>query len=213
MALEGWRRLLADVVGRLGLGRLLPGLDDGARFYNCGRQGARSWWERTDVAVELVAQALQGKSARARVLDFGCGDEKVGAELARRGLDVDYAGFDLHPQSPRVRQLDLARDAIDDRADVAVVLGVFEYLEDPVAVMRRIAAAAPVLVVSHAASDLGRAADFDPKSLHWVLYVDRATFERHLASAGFRVEQRRVTPDGKTALWLCRRDEVVSGEI
>lgn len=207
MAFDGWRRLLGEVAARTGLDRLIPGLgvDRGARFYNCGRQGARSWWERTDAAVDLVEQALGEGGARARVLDFGCGDEKVAAELARRGVAVDYLGFDLHPQSPSVRPLDLAHEAIEERGDIAVVLGVFEYLEDPVAVMERIGQAAPVLVVSHAASDLGRPADFDPKALHWCLYVDRATFVGHLAAAGWRVEAHRVTPDGKTALWLCRR--------
>ncbi len=213
MAFDGWRRLIGDVAARTGLDRLIPGLgvDRGARFYNCGRQGARSWWERTDAAVDLVEKALAGGTAPgggtgpARVLDFGCGDEKVAAEFARRGIAVDYLGFDLHPQSPSVRPLDLAHETIEERGDIAVVLGVFEYLEDPVAVMERIALAAPVLVVSHAASDLGRPADFDPKSLHWCLYVDRATFEGHLGAAGWRVEAHRVTPDGKTALWLCRR--------
>lgn len=203
MALDGWRRALGDLAARVGLDRLLPGHPGGgSRFYNCARQGARSWWERTDAAVDLIERAIgELGGRRPRVLDLGCGDGKVAVELARRGIEVDYLGFDLHPQSPEVRRLDLARDPIDERGDVAVVLGVLEYIADPVPVLRRIAAAAPSLVISLAASDLDRPADFDPKSLNWVFYVDRATFEAHLAEVGYTIVQRRVTPDHKTAVW------------
>lgn len=206
MALDGWRRVVADLAARIGLARLLPGsgVAGGALFYNCGRQGARSWWERTGLAVDFVEKAIAGLPTPVRLLDLGCGDEKVAAELARRDVAVDYLGFDLHPQSPRVRPLDLGRETISETGDVAVVLGVFEYLDDPTTVLGRIAAAAPRLVVSLAASDLGRSADFDPVALNWKLYVDRPTFEAHLAAAGWSIEARAVTPDGKTALWRCR---------
>lgn len=207
MANDGAKRLFGEIAARIGLDRLFPtlGIGSGARFYNCGRQSARSWWERTDVAASLLVNVIAAAPARPRLFDIGCGDEKFGAELAGRGLAVDYVGFDLHPQTPQVRALDLARETIDDHADIAVVLGVFEYLDDPVGVMRKIAAVAPVLVVSHSASDLGRPADFDPASLNWRLYVDRPTFEAHLKDAGWTVAERRITPDNKTAVWLCRR--------
>lgn len=87
---------------------------------------------------------------------------------------------------------------------MAVVLGVLEYIADPVAVLRRIAGAAPVLVVSLAASDLDRPADFDPKALNWVFYVERAFFEARLAEVGYTIVERRVTPDRKTAVWSAR---------
>jgi SAM-dependent methyltransferase len=204
MISERWKSRLGDWAVRLGLDRLLPsGAGGGARFYNCGRQGARSWWARTDVAIDLLA-ALP-LAAGFRLLDIGCGDEKVAAELARRGIAVDYVGFDLHPQSPRVRPLDLEHQAIAETGDVAVVLGVLEYLADPAAAMRRFAAAAPNLIVSHSAADLGRPPDFDPKSLNWRFYVDRPTFEGLLAAAGWAVVAQRITPDGKTAVWACRR--------
>jgi len=201
-------RRIGEWAARVGLGRLWPGGPGrGALFYNCGRQGARSWWERTDVAAGLLERLPEAKTPGLRVFDIGCGDEKFAVELERRGLSVAYQGHDLHPQSPRVRPLDLARQTIDGEADVAVVLGVLEYLDDPVAALGRLAAAAPILIISHAASDLGRSADFDPASLNWRLYVDRPTFEGHLAAAGWRVTDRRVTPDGKTAVWACRRGE------
>jgi SAM-dependent methyltransferase len=203
MALDGWRRLLGEVAARIGLDRLFPGLTGGgSRFYNCGRQGARSWWERTDAAVDLIEKVVAGFGGRPpRVLDLGCGDGKVAVELARRGIAVDYQGFDLHPQSAEVRRLDLANDAIEAEGDIAVVLGVLEYLADPAPVLGRIAGAAPRLIVSLAASDLDRPGDFDPASLNWVYYVDRATFETRLGEAGWRIVERRVTPDHKTAVW------------
>ena len=207
MALEGWRRLLGEVAARIGLDRLFPGVTGGgSRFYNCSRQGARSWWERTDEAVDLIEKAIADIGGRSpRVLDLGCGDGKVAVELARRGIAVDYQGFDLHPQSAEVRRLDLANDAIEAQGDVAVVLGVLEYLADPAVVLGRVAEVAPRLVVSLAASDLDRPVDFDPASLNWVYYVDRATFEARLDEAGWRIVERRVTPDQKTAVWSALR--------
>ncbi|MDK9695064.1 MAG: class I SAM-dependent methyltransferase [Siculibacillus sp.] len=207
MALEGWRRRFGDLAARIGLDRLMPGAAGGGnRFYNCARQGARSWWERTDEAVDLIEKAVAGSTdRRPRVLDLGCGDGKVAVELARRGIEVDYVGFDLHPQSAGVRRLDLARDPIGVEGDVAVVLGVLEYLADPASALKSIAAVVPRLVVSLATSDLDRPATFDPASLNWVYFVDRATFEARLFEAGFRIVERRVTPDRKTALWSVER--------
>jgi SAM-dependent methyltransferase len=180
---------------------------NGVAFFNCGRQGARSWHERTVIAVDLLANTLAaGRGATPlRLLDIGCGDEKVAEELRRRQVAVDYIGYDLHPQSAFVRPLDLNQDEIRDRGDVAIVLGVIEYIRDPLLALSRLNAAAPALVVSHAARDLGRPVSFDPSSLNWCFCVDQATFETLLTSAGYAVKDKRVTPDGKTAVWLCQR--------
>lgn len=179
---------------------------DGRRQFNCDGQNTRSWHERAEVAGELFELVLTDLPRPARVVDLGCGDGKLQDVLGNKGHSVNYAGYDLFPQHPDVSRLDLSRDAIPGEAHLVFVLGVFEYLADTVAALRRIRQCAPWLIVSHAASDLRKITPSRAKKLNWQTYVSVAEFEARLSAGGYRVIERRLTPDRKTCVWLCRAD-------
>lgn len=104
-----------------------------------------SLWQRQRVALD-VARSFSSPT----VLDVGCGSGRLGAELlrggARRYVGIDFAtsmlelAYErLRPFGDRVellgkdyRQLDFA-----EPFDVVLGLGLFDYLEDPVAIARR----------------------------------------------------------------------------
>jgi hypothetical protein len=181
---------------------------DARRQFNCDTPNSRSWHERAALAGHLLDVAFPEGNRALRLFDLGCGDTKLRTLLAAEGRRVDYVGYDLLPQSPDVSPLDLARDDIPGSADVAVVLGVFEYLPDTVAALTRIRRCAPWLIVSHAATDVRKMKPRRAKKLNWQTYVSTTEFERRLDMAGYQVVDRRITPDSKTCVWLCQAGEM-----
>jgi 2-polyprenyl-3-methyl-5-hydroxy-6-metoxy-1,4-benzoquinol methylase len=141
-----------------------------------------------------------------RLADLGCGDEKLKSAIARRGLAIDYVGFDLAPQVAHIARLDIASDAIPAGFDIAALLGVLEYVADPVAALARLRQAIPLLVVSHVAPDTKPIAGATRRKLNWVTVLTKAEFEAALARAGYAIIESRLTPDRRTRVWLCRAD-------
>jgi SAM-dependent methyltransferase len=106
-------------------------------------------FDRLRLAVDAVV-ALGAK----RVLDVGCGSGPLFAPLAARGIHV--TGLDPAPAMVELARQEAARhgdlvevrqggwEDIDDvdRYDVAVALGVFDYVDDPGELLRRMGRAA-----------------------------------------------------------------------
>lgn len=112
-------------------------------------------FDRLRGAIEIVA----GVGAT-RVLDVGCGSGPLFVPLASRGVRV--IGID-----PAAAMVDLARREVarfpellsveqrrweeieeEDDYDVAVALGVYDYVDEPADLLRRMARAAPTVVAS-----------------------------------------------------------------
>jgi len=168
--------------------------------FNCETQQGEKWLARAEIAADLVRSVATG---RMKVADLGCGDEKMKGALEEAGLDIDYQGFDLMPQAVQVEKLDLQHDPVPGRFDVALLLGVLEYIPDVVAVLRKIRRAAPLIVVSHLN---GEDAYFTPslaRRQNWRTVLDRGGFEARLAEAGWTIRESRLTPDRLTIVWLC----------
>src|SRR5438067_3352851 len=132
--MRGSRRSSMDVRSllRAGRTRLLVAVDP-KRRYNCADQLDPSWEERAEAAAQLARRSLPalGVTGSLRVADLGCGNERLQPVLRRTlPIDVDYQGYDLHPQSPAVEQLDVRGDLPARTFDVAFGLGLLEYLDD-----------------------------------------------------------------------------------
>lgn len=83
----------------------------------------------------------------ARVLEIGAGPGTFRQLVAGR---CHYTGADLQPLDPDILALDISIDPIPSGTwDVIVMLGVLEYLYNPHAVLRKVAAATQRLVVSY----------------------------------------------------------------
>lgn len=172
--------------------------------FNTGNQSKPSWLERSNLAWDLLADAVAAGEVGS-LSDIGCGDEKLKRLLNERGWAVRYQGYDLVPQGAGVRPLDLNSQIPDGHSDAAVALGVLEYVDDVGASLRRLAAHAPMLVVSHTLRESAGIDEAAQHALGWKNHLHSADFVALLSSAGWCIEDERTTSDGRTRLWLARR--------
>ncbi len=188
-------------------------VNEDERRFNLDSQDSRSWRERAEIAAQLIAQSGDGSREPKRVFDIGCGDCKLETTLHESGLLVKYRGYDLLPQSTQVRPLDISVDEVPERADIVVSLGVIEYLADPGAALKKMRRCAPWLVISHSARDLRKMKVKSARRLSWQTYLSTSEFERILGTSGYDVVARRITPDNKTCVWLCRVKDRQNGVL
>jgi SAM-dependent methyltransferase len=136
-----------------------------SRFYGNERVarllGRGALFDRLRKSVDM----LVGLGAQ-DVLDVGCGSGPMFAPLAARGVHV--LGIDPAPAMVRLARQEAARhpgsvevqqrgwEQIEERDafDAAVALGVFDYVDDPVAVLERLIRAAPRVIASFPAPGL-----------------------------------------------------------
>jgi len=104
-----------------------------------------------------IVAGLIRRVPHARLLDLGCGDGSLIAELSRR-IKADLTGADISGPAIEIArrnvpgatflQLDLNAPSLPGRYDVVVLSEVLEHIEDDEAVLRQAAAAAPHVVIS-----------------------------------------------------------------
>lgn len=157
-------------------------------------------FDRLRGAIEIVAAC-----GATRVLDVGCGSGPLLAPLAARGIAV--VGIDpaasmvelaqrevaRHPQLLRVETRRWEDLEEEDAYDVAVALGVFDYVDEPAELLRRMGRAAPRLVASFPAPGLRlrlRQFRYGRQGVHVHPY-DRARIAALAGGAGLRVEELR----------------------
>ena len=174
----------------------------GGRSFNLHQQTDHSWHDRTARSIQLLSRvSMPPGRASLRLADIGCGDLKLREALS--GSPFSYEGFDLLPQSPEVRQFDVQKEALPDGYDVAVLLGVTEYLEDLEATLRRLAGEVPHLLISHVVREEGKPPSRSCGNLRWRTRWTRGEMEAALARAQFAIVESLLTADGATRLWLC----------
>jgi hypothetical protein len=172
--------------------------------FNCADQATPTWLQRAEAAAELLAGVPCRDGAPLLVADVGCGDQKLRAALRARGLRADCRGYDLQPQAPDVERFDVRTDALPRPHDVAVLLGVIEYLDDLQGVLARLTAQVPWLLLSHVVRQGGGYSDAQLRALGWRQHLAAGELEQVVQRAGGAVVGRRTAPDGRTVLWLCR---------
>ena len=118
-------------------------------------------FDRLEFAVDTASSVSAG-----RVLDVGCGSGPLFAPLAARGIHVtgiDPAGAmvalaeeqaAVFPMLVDVEQRAWEEIEEQDAYDLSVALGVFDYVADPVGLLRRMGRAAPRVVGSFPAPGL-----------------------------------------------------------
>ena len=85
-------------------------------------------------AKEIADKLISGVTG---VLDLGCGDMKLGQLLRAEG--VTYVPADVVARSPECLVVDLNADDVPSvDVECAVMVGVVEFLEDPIGVLRDI---------------------------------------------------------------------------
>lgn len=171
--------------------------------FNCAHQGLWSWLQRAAVCSELLLEVFKGHGGLS-VSDIGCGDGKLEPILRQCGLAQTYQGYDIRPQSDKVVPFDVHKDILPQGADLIVMLGVIEYLNDLPSVLASLATRAPYLVISHV---IKQSAEYTPercKELGWLNHLSRDELIACLNSATYDVMQDRMDKENKTILIACR---------
>jgi SAM-dependent methyltransferase len=183
----------------------------GAAFYDrayrqAGDRHAR-WRELGAVGkADHVERLLRTRPAR--LVEIGCGDGALLAELERRGAAGALAGFDVSEEAVRaararglatVEAFDGRRLPVgDDAFDVAVLSHVLEHVDDPPALLGEAARVAPTVVVEVPleASLSGRRAARRAHSdaIGHVQTLDRAAARALVAAAGLRIDRELMDP-------------------
>jgi len=120
------------------------------------------------------------------------------------GVQCEYRGFDIVPQTPDVVRLDLHKDRLPVPTDVVVLLGVSEYLDDLPAIVARLATEAEWFLVSHVIEESSSYTQEQLRKLGWRNHLSTEEFTRLLEDNGFVVTERDLTDNRRTMLWLCR---------
>jgi hypothetical protein len=168
--------------------------------FNIAKQHLPSWHDRADKAAQLAKEV--GKPLT--IADIGCGDRKLVHALHSRGVDFTYDGFDLIPQSPETIAYDIRIDHLPRRYDLLMALGLFEYLSDLKALLKKLRHCGDNIVVSHVTADnpTRRYSQEDIARLGWINHLTAQEFEDALSEAGYMVIRTVLTGDGVTRLWL-----------
>jgi SAM-dependent methyltransferase len=193
------------------VGRDLAGFYDSA-YARGGERHAR-WRElgargKADHVEELARSA---RLASERVVEIGCGDGALLAELSRRGFGRTLAGFDISeaalelargravPRVERLEAFDGARlPAADGAFDVAVLSHVIEHVPEPVPLLREAARVAKALVVEvpleRNLSGVRAGKREESESIGHLDALDRAAVRTMAQSAGLRIEAELLDP-------------------
>ena len=171
--------------------------------FNCADQTTPTWRQRADVCAELLTVLVPARGMPLQLADIGCGDQKLRDSLRARGVSMDYTGYDLLPQTSDVHRFDVRSDLLPRQHDVAVMLGVIEYLQDLPVALGRLARQVPYLVLSHV---IRQGDTYTPDmlaKLGWVNHMERSELEAQLARSGYAITAQRMAPDGRTMLFAC----------
>lgn len=188
------------------LGRQIAARLEPSRRYNCHLQTDTDWHGRALEATQLLARHLEEVPDASRpleVADLGCGNQRI-RELLRAATtrEIGYHGYDLHPQSEDVSQLDV-RQAMPDRTfDAVFILGLLEYVCDVGAVVRRLRPVSRQVVASYCIIDGADLTAREREWRGWNTHLTRAQVEDAFTRAGFRMRDSLALDEGRTALWL-----------
>ena len=142
---------------------------------------APQWARRAGMAAQFVP-------GYARVLDIGCG----AMDLERVLPDgCAYQPCDLVRRDERTLVCDLNGGEFPAgvEADVVTMLGVLEYLREPLDVLRKVRTLGVPLVCSYSITD--RRPQMDRASQGWINSFDFASLQALMRQAGFRLQHRQ----------------------
>jgi hypothetical protein len=172
--------------------------------FNLGSQGQPDWIDRARVCIQMICKLIEAPDAPRDLADIGCGDQKLGAMLARRGLPLTFIGYDLVPQAANVVRFDLSCDRLQQAAGIVTLLGVIEYLSDLTSALTPLSASCRYLIVSHVLRTEKSPSPQRVAELGWRTHLTRQEFETAVRSAHFELLEGRMTPDDRTLVLCCR---------
>jgi trans-aconitate methyltransferase len=184
----------------------LPPLRRRRERFNLHQQASASWHWRAERSVEMWLQSAPDvpEGRPLAVADLGAGNERLRTVLADK---VDrafaYHGYDLQPQRPTVRRIDLRSALPDRRFDVVFCLGVLEYLPDVAQFLERLHHVTPVAVVSYTVADAPeRLSAADREARGWQTNYAREQLSELSRQAGWSTRDFSLIDRDRTGIWL-----------
>lgn len=105
--------------------------------------------QRAQILLDLLSS--KAKSRIKSVLDLGCGIQYFREVLVENGLNLDYCGVDLYPQKPDNILCDFNQGEFpifsQNRLDLIVCAGLFEYIHDLPSFVSKICALQPKYIL------------------------------------------------------------------
>ena len=179
--------------------------NDLERWGNLGNFSAE-WAKRAEFVARFLPRGV-------RVVDIGCG----AMDIERFLKEGDYRPVDLFRRDKRTKVVDLNQQDIPrdwlEAADVATLLGVLEYLDDPARLFRRVADAGLALIFTYHPIDLAPAGE--DRSHLWSNAFTRTEVEALIADSGLTLVKRFhystnqmvfMAAPGKAPTWLLGPD-------
>ncbi|RJF94493.1 methyltransferase domain-containing protein [Oleomonas cavernae] len=146
-----------------------------------GWHPSRNWDQRSELAATLIPKGLA-------IMDVGCG----GMYFEKHARPRHYLPVDMAPRDHRTQVHDLDAAPLPaewiDAVDLVCFLGVLEYVQDPAAHLRRIAARARPILCSYNVAERRRHDSL--RYAKWTNTLDTDAFESVLAESGFVIARR-----------------------
>jgi SAM-dependent methyltransferase len=181
-------------------------LSDPAEAERMGRWRALGARSKADHVVTLCARAGLRPNT---LVEIGCGDGALLAELAARGVAPVLDGFELSPPAAEIaRERGVARrvevfdgldiPAEDDAYELAVVSHVLEHVPEPMSLLREAARVAPAVLIEVPLED-NRSARRDEKReeaarIGHIQFFDRAAIHALVRVAGLTIAAELSDP-------------------
>lgn len=162
------------------------------RWTALGNDEAEPWSARSAKAAEWLDGATT-------VLDVGCGTMLLERYLTAQYITAQYIPSDVTRRDERTVVMDYNREGPPTvEVDAVAVLGVLEYLHDPMSFMAGLRA--HKVVVSYCVTDAKT--PLEPRRAHaWVNDLSTIDVELMLRASGWIIEKRQPIDDFQT-LWL-----------
>jgi hypothetical protein len=158
--------------------------------YNLGAN-IGEWPERLEAAWQMI-DGLR-LTERATVGDFGCGRQALRGRLPSTW---SYVPFDRIARSDDTRICDFDAELPEGHFDLAVCLGLLEYVRDPLRVLSHFAGRSKWLLVSYCSGGTAQTRAREG----WVNHLDYAAIEKCVENAGGRIFAVEV--DWHQRMWL-----------
>jgi len=181
-------------------------LADPSEAARMGRWRALGARGKADHVVKLLARAGMRPNT---LVEIGCGDGALLAELSARGVASALDGFELSPPAAEIaRERGVARrvevfdgldvPAEDDAYELAVVSHVLEHVPEPMSLLREAARVAPAVLIEVPLED-NRSARRDEKReeaarIGHIQFFDRAAIHSLVRVAGLTVAAELSDP-------------------
>jgi hypothetical protein len=177
------------------------------RRYNCDDQA--QWDERASTAAMVLAQNRSTwEKATGRpvsIADFGAGNERMRSLLdATLGVDHTYHPYDLHPQLPTTIQLNVVEGLPDRDFDIAICLGLLEYLPSIPALATSLREHCRFALTSYVTADGPASIDRpEREQRNWSTHATETDLQADFAAAGFeRIASTRSDNEATSiSLW------------